>query len=213
MSDINQYTLTSKYLTRHWNISEKKRHDLASSVVMSALFRLESIHNSVKFSIEYTLYRIAYSFDIFNQPYPPFSQYLNRDPSCDVNAAVKAAGDDTPIGGFYKAWLATADEPGLFPLAYKFLVDYGWYTKVYNACLVGPQASSYLRAAGASHDLVKSCNAICNLDLRKTLCIITECDSSSVNVVELNAKLNLLTELNDLDNFASSEHTLIQNWF
>jgi hypothetical protein len=191
-------------MDRYYEAPNADREEYLRKALYGLASRLEFVTDSVSFEIEYTLYYFAHDFDVIRDntmKFQEFREYIRR--LKDVSELIPFVDLNTPWGGFCKALVATQSEEGLFPIAYKFLVEYDWFSKVNISEF---KVTTYNRTLGGLMSLSKACNYTCSLDLRRVMVLfnnIVRIPSNAQEVAEsIYKKAMELTDDTSFDNMA-----------
>lgn len=144
----------------------------------SALARREkgAIWN-IEFTLSYALHKYLVGLEwagIDSNSHPiPYSTLeavcINRD--LDIERFATRVDEDTPLGGFLRAWLACEGNPGYGPVAFKFLVEDGWMKKINEAYQENHPHQTRITPSEEVQAQVSAledlCNLLCSKDLRQ----------------------------------------------
>ena len=163
-------SLRSDLMDRYFQTPEEDRVEYTKLAMTGLAERMDQIKSSVSFEIEYALYYFVNDFKVIGDAamqYETFLSYLNR--TKDISELIPKVDDGTSWGLFCKALVATQGEEGIFPVYYKFLVEYGWY---YDLKLSDDWTRSvFIRTTSGLQRLSKTCNFSSSLDHRRVMCI------------------------------------------
>ena len=199
--------IRSKLMDKYFQTPEDERLEYVRCAMLGLSERIEQVVSSVEFELEYTLYYFAFDFELIRPrvEYQEFLGYLRR--TKDVAELVPQIDADTSWGKFCKALIATQGEEGIFPIAYKFLVEYGQYYDINlnDSC----RNNIYNRHMGGLHSLTKAGNFCSSLDCRRMLSLIQNISQNPTDrcaqASEIYKKAMELTDDTSFENIVSGK--------
>ena len=132
----------------------------------------------IGFTLTYSLHKYMNGLDWFgaSEEKEPLLAYSNLEKICvkrelDIEKYATRIDEDTPVGGFLRAWLACDGQPGYGPVALKFLVVDGWMKRInddYENAHNYPSSTSTITEVQAQVAAIEElCDLFCDIDLRQ----------------------------------------------